>query len=297
MGITEFKLDSRGRFVRDVFFYLKLTDFRLRGSDWKNDWITKVRDHHPGAICLPPSGLSDDQQAMFALETNIKWNRVNVCRTSRDHRALAVPEKAMINVYGDVLTPIVHAWDAGLLLFQPDAVASILESKLNGAEFGPVEVVENHSRIATKDIQLRCLRRTKRTYFRPSRVYPSQANRCFNCGFEPLICPDCGARLGFMDCPQCEEDLFAVANDHRGAADRRIRIEPFPSEDGNIVEVAEWSGEDFLGKATYPVVTRRVLDFFQLRHIGPFEAYPLRANIEGVSKEKLTLLERAKKPI
>lgn len=162
--------------------------------------------------------------------------------------------------------------------FKKVYVSRSVESKYgNDKRFTGVSALVCDSRLKTK----------------PLRVVGA-ANRCPYCKKGSLVCEECGD-FNFS-CRHCEKELLVSRNqksdprpvflaDHRG---------PY------VLRGSSWSGADFCG-ATYPfeslLLTRRALDWLLATHAEPFRYRPCRVAVEGMTKQQLEWLDRARRPL
>ncbi len=119
-------------------------------------------------------------------------------------------------------------------------------------------------------------------------VWPAEIvggpNACGFCGFELVVCLECGHL--WRKCPACEQEIYASAQQHGGIADQRILFEtPKRNSDLRQIDASKWRGEDFVNIHGGCVVTRRVVDWLKAHRAGPWIAYPVKCELAGVSDE------------
>ncbi len=317
--VAEFTTDQDGEFVWDVFYRFECSwsmfvalDFPvlpfglpmpidpklLSGVDGSSmeDYLVPLDCDFPQSTFLQAVAfMTEKDRAGDVVNgySNSKGRWISTCRSNPAHLSQYVVESLSMELGGINLRPLVPQLCDELIVFVKEAADCVSSSDLRGAKFGPVELLDTGHLLESAGVTFHYLKFDAAPPLRLPRVVPESRNRCHRCGHGPLICHDCGARLGFTACPKCGVDTFVIAEDHCGERDPRIRIMP-TSDQGQIVEVSRWNGEDFFGDLTYTVVTRRVLALLIAERIGPFTATPLRANIRGISKEKAALLKHAR---
>ena len=212
------------------------------------------------------------------------------CRKFKEHRTRVLVHRCTLDVFGaDYWSTLVPS--SGYLFVAEKLGSAIDDSALLGARWGKVSVRRHGKRV---NRPLRLLRFCRNNPFRLKRIRPKSANKCYLCGYYPLCCPECGYCT--RECPGCEGDVFATAEEHNGVKDPRIKIQPGTLRQ-TIVELSEWDGSDFVGASSFGVVTKRVVDFLLAYGAEPFVAIPIPANVQNASERKWKLLNRARRPV
>ena len=127
-------------------------------------------------------------------------------------------------------------------------------------------------------------------------VRPPAGNRCVYCGRAPVACPGCGWADRF--CPQCGREPVRGARDvtpeEVEAGVIVSHITPLALQQTGVIDPRRWDGSDYMAGG---VATRRFLDYLLSIHLWPFVAVPLPTLVEGLSKEELIKLDRARRPV
>ncbi len=287
MGIARFGVDRTGELIEGVFYEIYWDEC------WKEDNWRSHMDIGPKHIISEPRQLTWDRSLVVAEEIHIEERDEYKCDVSRTHRTNCLIESMEVDLRGNLLgdfVPNTYQWTT----VTGACAKSISQSGLKGFTFVDVAIRQTETPFPADKQGLRLLQSPTNNPLRLDTIWPSEANTCYLCGYEPLCCLKCGYCI--RDCPRCEGGIFATASEHQGEGDRRILIER-GSDAGLIVEVNRWDGSDLVGVAQHHFVTKRAVDFLLANDVWPFEASPVRANIKGISKEKMAMIERAKRPI
>jgi len=119
------------------------------------------------------------------------------------------------------------------------------------------------------------------------RAIVGAANACPLCGYEPLICSDCGAYPS--RCPKCNGITDVLQKDHQGSGDKRfVRIPGVTN--ARVLDGRLWDGSDFIyGR----YISRRALLFLQSIKASRYAAIPVELDLEGVDDKQLASLKAA----
>jgi len=288
MTIATLTMDENGDFVRDVFYMVGWDHTSIYG-----DWEDLLPESDGLIVSPPPDSVTYRVRLISADRFGNEEKEMSRCPKSDNHTNYHLLVGGSVDLDGDVLGDVVPHSDEFLVLTDR-AVRLIGASSLTGARFVPLSVERNATRMPLDMLQLKAVQFGGNFPLRRYVVKPPSMNHCYRCRTGPVCCPGCGWRM--WDCSTCGADLLVAQSEHEGAHDPRISITPYPSE-GAIVDVGLWDGSDFCGKCSFPILTRRAVEYLLSKRIGPFWAQPLRADVAGLAKEKLRLLDRAKRPI
>jgi hypothetical protein len=202
------------------------------------------------------------------------------CSLASNHVTECYGAPHQIDLFGGPLLSAFVVFGTGALVIEPFC------RKLNAAKFLGVHLVECTINVTqTKHVPppLFLLEAQGRNCAIPEEIVDG-ANACPTCGWGPVLCPECGERD--WRCVRCGQELFAPQANHDGEGDRRIMISDRPSWSNNIqIDAGRWQGEDFINCRGNTVVTRRVIDWLKALPAGPWVAFPLQAELQGLRRD------------
>jgi hypothetical protein len=188
---------------------------------------------------------------------------------------------------GRVIGPVVLSDDT-YFLFRQDVAEKLAKMKPEGARIQPVSTVSSlFPNLPEKTIwNLYFSGRFANT---AREVVPTTANRCWNCGNSPLVCPECG----WFDwtCSNC--DKLCIDSGRRVDAPKQSVLfdRSVPSF---VIDGRRWDGSDFFGQAFTGVVTGRGLRMLQEAGAWPLVFQPFLVRVDGMTVEQRKQLEAVK---
>jgi hypothetical protein len=192
---------------------------------------------------------------------------------------------------GRVIGPVILGDDTFLLL-RGDVAEKLRKMKPRGARIQPVSTVSSLFPNLPKG-SIWNLYFAGRFPFTAREVVPAAANRCWNCGHSPIVCPEC---CWFKwDCPNCGK---VCIDRNKGRSDdipqQSILFDR--SAPSFVVNGKRWDGSDFFGQNFTGGVTGRGLRMLKEAGAWPLVFQPLLVKVDGMSDEQLKKLEAVKYP-
>ena len=111
----------------------------------------------------------------------------------------------------------------------------------------------------------------------------------------PVACPGCGQII--LNCLTCGRDTSAIPSYHQGEGDDRLVLCALKDRETWVLDGSHWDGSDFCQSMYAAIGTHRLVDYLLRKHAAPFIATPALVWTDGMSKQQLAWLERAKKPL
>jgi hypothetical protein len=179
-------------------------------------------------------------------------------------------------------------------LFRADIAAALMASDFSGCSWRAVSFRRINVPLKRERIpKYYSLRTSGRRADVVARVVPDTANRCPQCGFQPVHCPrrDNAWRT---DCPNCGTRCIVPEKEHGGPGDPRICISLDEPSALMAIDAVRWQGDDFFHSG---MVTARVVDTLRQLGAAPFVAQPVPVNIASAFAEEISYLEQARRPL
>ena len=192
---------------------------------------------------------------------------------------------------GRVVGPVILCDDTYLLL-RRGVVEKLQKMKPSGARLQSVSVVSSIFGNLPKG-SVWNLYFAGRFPFTAREVVPASANRCWNCGHAPIVCPEC-SRFKW-DCPNCGK--VCIDRD-KGRTDDIPRLSVLfdRSVPNFVVHGKKWDGSDFFGQDFGGAVTGRGLRMLKEAGAWPLVFQPLLVKVDGMSDEQRKRLEAVRYP-
>ncbi|WP_164102597.1 hypothetical protein [Candidatus Laterigemmans baculatus] len=158
---------------------------------------------------------------------------------------------------------------------------ALLGAGLNGTRFAETHVeLDGPGPSHLKEIRTLCF--DGRDMRRPFAVDPPEANRCFHCGFSPIVCPTCPSFESF--CPSCSKAAWGgnlLSKDPR-TVDTTLQSGFDDNGLGSVLDFDYWDGNDFVGQPLGScIVTGRVVDLLLDLNVTNIALQPRRCHVGG----------------
>ena len=197
--------------------------------------------------------------------------------------------RVVIDIRGVAFSPLIQCDEK--LLFGGQVIDKLPVGRFDNLHLCHVEINDDQ-RLEPRDENIHAVTGCEQPNLKRMEVIPEERNRCWSCGYGPLICSFCNEAVD-LKCPKCREQCiyFGIPKDVPHADDI-IWEQPAPPE-GPVVDCRRWSGEDVFRCGGDCVVSKRLVLFLKEIKAFPFLANPVRAYVKKCTDKQKKLLTSA----